>query len=146
MIKYSEKEKHDMLLKIQSFNLKDNFKIRLINEAASINQVELIQSSNQKPIIITGPFPILFYNTSRHVILKDLEQATAFFDFEKINIADFNISKLDINFENSALEIWSDLFKISIFCTEQSGWAIQHKDSGYIIEALEYGGIDLLQK
>lgn len=104
---------------------------------------ELQQEKDGKRLKVSGCYPILFCNSSRHALLLNEQDALGFFKFEKIDIKKIRFKNFKVDYESSSLKITTDYFSITFFPTEQWGWGIQYDNELHLLEALEYGGIEI---
>jgi hypothetical protein len=143
---YIGDDQSKILKTLRSLDIKNLFNLSFLASSEGMGVFELTEVKNEKQLNFTGHFPILFFNSKRHVLLTTQLDALRFFRFEKISLSNVKLSKIFIDFEKSILEIQTEQFGINLFCNERAGWAINYKDSDFLMEAIEYGGVELWKK
>lgn len=140
---HTELEKQKIAKIVSGFDLTEKFDFVLVVDSTGTEGIELTSLIGKKVFKIAGCFPFLFCSSNRHVMLESKERAQRFFEFEKVNISQIKIKRLEIDFSSSALKIETELFSVTMFPNEMWGWGIQYEGENYILEALEFGGIEV---
>jgi hypothetical protein len=113
------------------------------NSEKDLDAVTLVSVVGGRNFRVVGCYPILFCTSKRHVLLMNEEDARSFFEFEKINIKDIHISSMKVDTNCSSLILECEKYNIHFFPNENWGWGIQFEGENYLIEAPEYGGVEV---
>lgn len=71
------------------------------------------------------------------------QDALFFLNQEKIEFNDISLKSLCVDLELSSLKIETELFNITLYPNKRWGWALQFDDENYLLEALEFGGVEI---